>query len=268
MRMESPLNQRLRRSPPDVVYTPIDVTSLQLSRKRIVAVQEEARKHIAEELHGPVQTRLSELHLRLGEMGEMIETSSREVQKELGKTAADLDSVREKEIRMISHGLHTSIIDVGLQAGIETLRDQFERRVPIALRIAREVVALDPPGSSTIPFNVRLGLYRVAHEALANVIKHAGATQVAVDLSLGEDAGDLVLKVQDDGRGFDPNDAPRGLGLLTMGDYLSEPGGSLDIDTAPGKGTRIVATVPLKYGSAGDLGSSSDRPLTTAAPQP
>ena len=235
---------------------------IERSRERIVTVQEEARKHVAEELHGPVQSKLSMLIARLGDIHDLIGTTSQEAQKELAETATDLDAVRENDIRMVSHALYTSILDVGLQAGVKTLRDQFERQVQITLEFAPEVVALDPPGSSTIPFNVRLCLYRVAHEALANVVRHAAATHVVVQVSLDADSGGIVLAVRDDGRGFEPGRAQRGLGTLTMEDYIGAIGGSLRVDSAPGKGTRITARMPTNSASPQQAasGGSPGRP--------
>ena len=92
---------------------------------------------------------------------------------------------------------------------------------------------------------MRLGLYRVVEEALGNVIKHSGASSVSVHLRLDESDGSLSLAVEDNGCGFD-HDAPRpGLGMVTMEDHLGALGGSLQVDSAPGKGTGITATVPL-----------------------
>lgn len=220
------------------------VLELQLSRRRIVVVQEEAKKAIAEELHGPVQTQMVMLSLKLGEVRDMIDTSPKEAKAELARAAADLDGIRDNEIRDISHRLHPSIVGVGLSAGIKSLRDRYERWVPIDLEIAREVVERESAGSSTFPFDVRLGLYRVADEAMANVIKHAGATGVTISLWLDDRVDNLCLTVQDDGRGFEPDASRRGLGTVTMEDYLGALGGSIKMDTAPGEGTRISASVP------------------------
>lgn len=238
--------QRLRRETASYVgQLERAVADLKRSRRRIVAVQEEAKKALAEELHGPVQTRMYMLYLKLGEVRDMIDTSPQQARADLAQAAAELDSIRENEIRMVSHRLHPSIIDVGLGAGIRSLRDKFEEQVPISLEIGEAIVEREPPGSSSLPFDVRLGLYRVVEEALGNVIKHSGASSVSVHLRLDESDGSLSLAVEDNGCGFD-HDAPRpGLGMVTMEDHLGALGGSLQVDSAPGKGTGITATVPL-----------------------
>ena len=189
------------------------------------------------------------LGLKLGEIQDMMNVSPEDAQKELAEVAVELDGLREEDIRKLAHRLHPSIIGVGLVAAIRSLRDLYERWVPIRLEIVQDVFAREPPGSSTIPFDVRLGLYRVTDEILANVIKHAGATDVTVGLGIDEHTGDLRLIVQDNGAGFDLRDSPRGLGIVTMEDYMGAIGGSLQLDTAPGRGTRITADVPLDVDS-------------------
>ena len=182
---------------------------------------------------------------KLGDIQEMIDDSSREVRAQLEETAADLDNVRENEIRKISHGLHSSILSDGLVPGLRSLRDQFERSVPITLEISQEIVDRDSAESGALSSDVRLAVYRVAHEALGNVIKHAGATHVLVQVGFDVDAREITLLVQDDGRGFKLEAARRGLGMQTMKDYLEPLGGSHQIDTAPDKGTTVAARVPL-----------------------
>ena len=221
------------------------VVELRRSRSRIVTAQEEARKAIAEKLHGAVQTQIYLLCMKLDEIGDMVSTSPQEAQRQLAQAVADLDSLRENQIRGVSHQLHPAIIGVGLAAGIRSLRDQYERVVPTKLEIAQGIVEREPAGSSTIPFNVRLCLYRVADEALSNVVKHADARHVRVSLGLDDQARLLTLTVEDDGSGFEPDDSRRGLGRVTMEDYLGALGGSLQLETAPGVGTRITANVPL-----------------------
>ena len=234
------------------------VTELQCSRRRIVGVQEDARKSVAEKLHGPVQTQLFMLSLKLGEIRDMIDSTPEQARTELTEAATELDSLRDNEIRLISHMLHPSIIGVGLTAGIRSLRDRYERHLRIGLEIAPDVVGREPPGSSNIPFEVRLGLYRVADEALANIIKHADASAVDVRLWVDDTETRLCLSVEDDGRGFDPDVSPRGLGTVTMEDYVGAIGGSLELDAAPGRGTCIKVTAPLS--SPGGVAEQASMP--------
>ena len=94
------------------------------------------------------------------------------------------------------------------------------------------------------PLATKEVLYRVAQEALHNVAKHARAQ--SVDLTLEMHSGDLVLRVSDNGKGFDPTGSfPGHLGLCSMRERVGAVGGSLEIDSAPGKGTRICVRVPV-----------------------
>ena len=94
------------------------------------------------------------------------------------------------------------------------------------------------------PLATKEVLYRVAQEALHNVAKHARAQ--SVDLTLEMHSGDLVLRVSDNGKGFDPTGSfPGHLGLRSMRERVGAVGGSLEIDSAPGKGTRICVRVPV-----------------------
>ena len=101
----------------------VAVDQLRDSRRRLVVAQEEARKSVALELHGPVQTRLLLMGTRLGEIRETMGTSPRDAEKELERVVAEMDSLRENEIRQLSHRLHPSVIDLGLSAGVP---DPFE----------------------------------------------------------------------------------------------------------------------------------------------
>ena len=221
------------------------LSELEASRRRIIAAEERVRRTIAEELHGPVQTRMLLLSHRLETVRKRAPSAPEEVERELARVAAELDSLRENEIRRMSHRLHPSIIMVGLVAGLRSLRDHLEESIPIQLEIAQEVADLEGGGSSSIPEDVRLGLYRVAEEAMGNIIKHAGATQAAIRLWAGQGNTALVLSVADNGRGFDSDSSERSLGFTTMTDYLGALGGSLELESAPGSGARITVTIPL-----------------------
>jgi signal transduction histidine kinase len=95
-----------------------------------------------------------------------------------------------------------------------------------------------------VPLSTKEALYRVAQEALHNVAKHARAQ--ALDLALEATSSELVLRVDDDGKGFDPKSSfPGHLGLRSMRERGGAVGGSLEIDSAPGKGTRICVRVPV-----------------------
>ncbi len=97
----------------------------------------------------------------------------------------------------------------------------------------------EPP----LPFPVKETLYRVAQEALNNTVKHSHASQVLIRLTEGD--GDVLLEIQDDGTGFDPNgDHPGHLGLQSMRERTARFGGVMEISSVPGEGTRVQVRLP------------------------
>jgi len=93
-----------------------------------------------------------------------------------------------------------------------------------------------------LDWDARLALYRVAQGALVNVVRHASAKHVRVGLE--ENEGMAVLTIEDDGSGFSEGSV-KGYGLLGMREHMMAVGGRFRIDSSPGKGTRIVAEVPV-----------------------
>jgi signal transduction histidine kinase len=105
----------------------------------------------------------------------------------------------------------------------------------------RAKVSLNVEGDRTLPEHVTTALHRIAQEALNNVAKHAEATTVNVNLVCGPDG--IVLRITDDGRGFDPADIPPGhFGVENMGDRARKIGATFEVDSNPGGGTQVVVT--------------------------
>jgi signal transduction histidine kinase len=106
-----------------------------------------------------------------------------------------------------------------------------------------EFDAIDEPECR---LDVKEALYRIAQEALHNVVKHADARHVQVRLE-GAGEGSLILTVQDDGRGFDPAGSfPGHIGLHSMQERAERVGGSVTLESRPGAGTRVLVRVPLE----------------------
>ena len=106
--------------------------------------------------------------------------------------------------------------------------------------IAAQTITSDEP---ELAIDVKQALHRIAHEAVHNTVKHARARHV--DVHLEAHGGSLVLEIADDGVGFDPDRSfPGHLGLRSMRERASGVGGSLEVVSSRGRGTRIVVTVP------------------------
>jgi signal transduction histidine kinase len=142
------------------------------------------------------------------------------------------------EMRLLIFELHPPALEEeGLVGALRTRLATVETRAGLETDIAVEGSQTDPPPE------VEEALYRVAQEALNNVIKHARGNRVEVRAVLQADRA--VLEVRDDGCGFDPESANGGMGLKGMKDRIARLGGQLVLDSFPGMGTVVRAEIPL-----------------------
>ena len=205
---------------------------------RLINAQEEERSRLARELHDDVTQRLALLAIDAGR-------GERNLPSAAGGTA--MRAMRESLIRLsedvhaLAYRLHPSILeDLGLIEALKTECERFGRvaSIPVDLK-AQEVP--DP-----LPHAVALCLYRIAQEALRNVGRHARASAVQVSLRCLD--GGVQLAVRDNGAGFDPaqqRDRPS-LGHASMRQRIYQLNGELEVESAPGHGTTVLAWVPLK----------------------
>ncbi len=110
-----------------------------------------------------------------------------------------------------------------------------------AEHVTKQVAVADDLGA--VPERVASHVWHIAHEALANAVRHSGASRIVLGASRAAEV--LVIWVEDDGRGFDPESAPDGHGVDHIRRRLEAVGGHLEVESAPGKGTRMTAVVPL-----------------------
>lgn len=212
--------------------------ALQAFGAAAVRAAEEERQRIARELHDDTAQRLAGLMLMLRVAARTEDAEEREerierVREEIG-AAADA-------VRRIARGLRPPILDeAGLPAALESLVLTLRRAHGVDIDLTMERPAFRLGAES------ELAMYRIVQEALSNAIRHAGASRVAVSLQ----ADDHVLRaeVEDDGRGFTTerpfSDEGQGLGLVGMRERARHAGGTLEIDSAPGAGTRVRVTLP------------------------
>jgi signal transduction histidine kinase len=212
---------------------------LQLSGLLINA-QEMERSRLASELHDDFSQRLALLALELENASEALPDSSVATKRklhELLNSASELGA----DLHTVSRRLHPSTLEsLGLVPGLKALCDEFTSRQGIEIVFSSKNIprALAP--------DVALCLFRVAQEGLQNLRKYSGASQGQVNL---RKAGDRVfLSVSDNGRGFDAKEIRNslGLGIRSMGERARLVGGKFEIQSEPGKGTRIDVCVPLQ----------------------
>lgn len=211
---------------------------------RLFRIQEEERAQIARDLHDDVSQRFALLQLSLEDLWRTFPANIREAQ------AADYDKILAEfrglaqELRDVSHQLHPSIlVDLGLAAALKSLAENFERRHSLPTR----VIARDLPEQISMELSVEL--YRIAQEALNNVVRHGGE-DVTATITLQKSPGALDFSIVDTGCGIETEKLKlaRGLGLKSMAERAALVGGSLAIESVLGKGTSIRVRVPLPDG--------------------
>jgi signal transduction histidine kinase len=209
---------------------------------RLITSQEDERQRMARELHDDMAQRLSLLAVDLGTLARRETSSQADVRARLA-TLSSQASELGGDLQRVSHELHPATLK---QLGLETALRAFCRELAQSRSLVVDVEARGVP--QVLAPDIALCLYRVAQEALQNVVRHSGAARAAV--SLAKDGGALVLTVTDNGTGFDPG-APMehaALGLTSMRERVRLAGGALVVDSRKGAGTRIEARVPLREG--------------------
>jgi signal transduction histidine kinase len=204
------------------------------SRDRIVAGQDAERRRIQAVLHDGVQQEIVALSAKAGLVRQQLlrgdpaaAAGLADMQRELATTLRD--------VRELAHAIHPPVLsDRGLLEAIEAQSSRLA--VPMAVRA--------DPGLRGVRFGeqIEATAWYVLSEALANVVKHAAASEVEV--SLERQDGTLALVIRDDGRGFDL-DRPRGLGLTGLSDRLDTVGGSVIITSGTGLGTSVRVSIPV-----------------------
>lgn len=156
------------------------------------------------------------------------------------RSAADVIRRISEEMRLVAESLYPGTLgEFGMKNAIESLARRVSRRGTFRVDVDAEL--LDAPVSA----QAMSALYRVAEEALRNVVQHADARRARVILSSN---GHVVLEIEDDGRGMDLRERDpiqAGLGLFSARAVLALAGGELQISSAPGMGTRVVARIPV-----------------------
>jgi signal transduction histidine kinase len=208
----------------------------------VTAAQEEERQRIARELHDGVGPALASLNLRLRWLSKLVEpvpAAAREL-----KDLANMTQANIQDIRRLIYDLRPAALDeLGLVAALKEYaqRYQHEQGLAVALSV--------PEGKERLPAPLETTLFRVIQEALTNAARHARATQV--NIALDWNAAQVTLRIADDGQGFDQREAAaqakggQHLGLWSMRERIEQLGGHVQIDSQPGSGTTIEATVPL-----------------------
>jgi PAS domain S-box-containing protein len=208
---------------------------------RLIEAQDAERARVARDLHDDVSQQLAGLSIALSGFKRRLDEFH--LSEDL---RADLRALHQRTatlaevVRHLSHDLHPTVLrHAGLVTALTSYCAELERSHGIALTCSAE------GDFASVAPEVALCLYRVAQEALRNVVAHAGASRAGVRLLRTGD--DVEMTIADDGKGFDVSGAPKrgkGLGLVSITERIRLAGGSISVVAEPKQGTRVHARVP------------------------
>jgi len=193
--------------------------------------QEKERRRVAKDLHDGIGSQLAALKIQIGSAGG--ESTNHTLMQRAYENAGNA----YEEVRRVAHNmmpqtlLHKGLIPA-IQELLQDIRDTQSLKIHWALLGATPIFRP----------NEEIMVYRILQELLHNILKHAHSTEVWVQLS--EEAHHHVLMVEDDGKGFDPNTSPKGLGLASIESRIEYLNGELVIDSAEDRGTSIHLYIP------------------------
>ncbi|MBA2618182.1 MAG: sensor histidine kinase [Rubrobacter sp.] len=205
----------------------------------------EARNRFARDLHDSVKQQVFATSLQIAAARALIQKDTDSAESHLGQ-ADELVRQAQKELNILIAEMRPAALEGKGLAG--ALREYVARwsegaEIPADFHVR---------GEREAPLDVEQALFRVAQESLANVARHSGAGHAEVDLVYTD--SDLTLRVADDGRGFDPSrGSGGGFGLQSMRERLVKLGGHVNVESAPGKGTRVTSVCPLDQERGKDL---------------
>jgi signal transduction histidine kinase len=210
---------------------------LKLLSRQLVSAQELERKALSRELHDEIGQSLTALKLELAHSEKIARTEGSGVTAHL-QTIREIADHTLRATKNIALGLRPPMLDdLGLLSALNWLTADFSKRTGIAVEASADGEI------SRLNEAYRTCIYRVVQESLTNCARHSQARCVTVQLDISEER--LTLTVNDDGTGFEPGKKiGAGLGLLSMQERAAELGGTFEIGSAVGKGTRIQVTIP------------------------
>ena len=210
----------------------------QLGRyQSILQGQEEERNRIARDLHDGLGGLLAGVKLRLSAINTRGSAERHGTTKEVGGVIDELDHAVDELRRISRNMMPETLLYMGLESALADLCKYMDTP---ATGVKFQGINLQ----TSYPKPMLIGLYRIVQELLNNAVKHAKSTQIIVQCSDNE--GRLLLTVEDNGKGFDPNKATSGgLGLKNIENRVALLHGGIEIDSKPGQGTTVNIEIPV-----------------------
>jgi PAS domain S-box-containing protein len=200
-------------------------------------IREEERAHIAREIHDELGQQLTVMKMDISWLGKKISAENHAVKERFQDLIEILDATVQA-VRKISYELRPHLLDLGLDDAIQWHLKEFEKRSGIKTSFS------SPEEESALDDSIKTGLFRIFQESLTNVARHSGAGYVKVELVIESDQ--IILRITDNGRGFDRDEAAekQTLGILGMKERAIMMGGNYTIESERGKGTTVMVIVP------------------------
>jgi signal transduction histidine kinase len=224
----------------DIVLMDVQTAELRALASHLQDVREEERADMAREIHDELGQQLTGLKMDVAWVEEQLAEEDRPLLRQRVADTLQLLDHTIMTVRKIAAELRPGILDdLGLLAAVEWQSEEFEKRSGIKTRFRAGM-----PGRR-YPSAMSIGLFRICQEALTNVARHSGAKLVEIFLGYEEDQ--IVLRVMDDGRGLPPPQAGgrKTLGVLGMKERALMMGGTLEVTSEAGKGVTLIVSVPM-----------------------
>lgn len=232
-------------SEPDVAAHTAQLRELTVA---LALIEERERRAIAMDLHDDLGQTLALLKMRLDVLHKRAPPG---VFADELEDASQMVLLASNRVRSLAFQLSPTILyELGLVPALEWLADEMKRQYSLSVEVSADAAARGP-----LDLTIRTVLFRAVRELLINVAKHANTN--AAHVACRRPDGKMVLVVADSGRGFDARallapGANRGYGLLSVRERLAGLGGTMDFESMPGDGSRVILRVPIAPASIGE----------------
>ncbi|MGH9660705.1 MAG: sensor histidine kinase [Bryobacteraceae bacterium] len=232
------LNARLERQYEDEHRKAITAQQdLRRLSSRLVEAQEQERQNLSRELHDQVGQALTAIKIDVARAEQMLDPSQSDLRERLDRARKGAEETLEI-IRRLAMLLRPSMLDdIGLSAALGWYAKQFSESTGIRVHLS------DDGSADRLSPAHKASLYRIVQEALTNCARHAEARSIQIQVKFDDDR--YLLRIEDDGKGFETDGRPRGLGLLSIQERVDEMEGSVNILSRPGVGTKVLVSIPI-----------------------
>jgi signal transduction histidine kinase len=244
----------------------IDITDQKLAQQalekvssQMIEAQEKERSRIARDLHDDICQRLALLSMEIEQAKRLSSYSPSDTTQKLQEIRKHCSEITG-DVQSLSHQLHSSKLELlGIEAAIRGFCREFAKQHEVNIQFTCRNVPRH------LPKEISLCLFRVAQEALQNAVKYSGVNQFSLEMLTLED--EIHLAVADEGTGFDIEAAKRkqGLGLMSMQERVHLVHGLLSVESKPGRGTQVLAVVPLDGRALKDQAGSETKSMAGMA---